>query len=157
MPVKGRSRSTPAMMKKAWKPMMMVRPVAMSREKSERAAWAMRRPAPTSRMKAKTTTAVPTRPISDADGGEDHVGGELGDSAQGGILPQPGAPEAPGPQAEPAQPKLAPAHVGVGGGLPRVEPLVHPQVDLVEVAGGHVGADGEQDEARARDSRSGRW
>ncbi len=50
MPVKGKSRSTPAMMKKAWNPMMMVRPVAMSREKSERAAWATRRPAPTIKM-----------------------------------------------------------------------------------------------------------
>ena len=45
----GSSRTTPAMMKKAWKPMMTVRPAAISRAKSERAVWAMRRPAPTSR------------------------------------------------------------------------------------------------------------
>ena len=64
MPVKGNSRTTPAMMKKAWKPRMRVSPVAIRREKSERAVWATRKPAPTSRMKAMTTAAQPTRPIS---------------------------------------------------------------------------------------------
>jgi len=39
MPVSGSSRSTPAMMKKAWKPMMMVSPVAVSLAKSVRAFW----------------------------------------------------------------------------------------------------------------------
>jgi bifunctional DNase/RNase len=60
----GQSRTTPAMMKKAWNPMMMVSPVAIRREKSERAVWAMRRPAPTIRMKANTTAAAPIMPIS---------------------------------------------------------------------------------------------
>ena len=64
MPVKGNSRTTPAMMKKAWKPMMRVKPAAIRREKSERAVCAMRKPAPTSRMKAITTATQPTRPIS---------------------------------------------------------------------------------------------
>ena len=36
----------------------------MSREKSERAVWAIRKPEPTSKMKASTTAAQPTRPIS---------------------------------------------------------------------------------------------
>ena len=64
MPVKGSSRTTPAMMKKAWKPMMMVSPTATSREKSERAVWAMRRPEPTSKRNESTTTLAPSRPIS---------------------------------------------------------------------------------------------
>ncbi len=52
------------MMKKAWNPRLRVSPVAMRREKSERAVWAIRKPDPTSRMKAITTAAQPTRPIS---------------------------------------------------------------------------------------------
>ena len=64
IPVKGRSRTTPAMMKKAWKPTMRVSPVARRREKSDRAIWATRKPAPTSRMKAITTAVAPMRPIS---------------------------------------------------------------------------------------------
>ena len=60
----GNNRTTPAMMKKAWKPRMRVSPVAMRREKSDRAVWATRKPAPTSKMKAMTTAAQPTRPIS---------------------------------------------------------------------------------------------
>ena len=62
--MKGNSRTTPAMMKKAWNPMISVSPVAMRREKSERAVWATRKPAPTRRMKAITTATQPTRPIS---------------------------------------------------------------------------------------------
>ena len=64
MPVSGRSRTIPPMMKKAWKPMMMVRPVATSLANSDRAVWAMCRPAPTSSRKATTTMVDPSRPIS---------------------------------------------------------------------------------------------
>jgi hypothetical protein len=156
MPVKGKSRTTPAMMKKAWKPMMMVSPVAIRREKSERAVWAMRRPEPTIKMKANH------------DGGADHahlepmaakimsdVSSGTAGSEWGGPRPVPPRPPVPRPN----QPSLSctPVHVEVGGCLPRVEPLAHPQMDLAEVAGGHVGPDREEDEARAPGSRSGRW
>ena len=64
MPVSGRMRTTPPMMKKAWNPMIMVRPTAVSLANSERAAWAIRSPAPTSRRKATTTMVDPSSPIS---------------------------------------------------------------------------------------------
>ena len=62
--MKGKIRTTPAMMKKAWNPTMIVRPVAVRREKSERAVWATRRPAPIINMKANTTAVAPIMPIS---------------------------------------------------------------------------------------------
>ncbi len=52
------------MMKKAWNPMIMVSPTAVSLANSDRAAWAMRRPAPASSRKATTTMVEPSRPIS---------------------------------------------------------------------------------------------
>ncbi len=64
IPVRGRIRTTPPMMKKAWNPRIMVRPTAVSLANSERAAWAMRSPAPTSSRKATTTMVEPSRPIS---------------------------------------------------------------------------------------------
>ena len=60
----GSSRTTPPMMKKAWKPMIMVSPAAVSLANSERAAWAMRSPAPTNSRKATTTMVEPSSPIS---------------------------------------------------------------------------------------------
>jgi hypothetical protein len=64
MPVRGSSRTMPAMMKKACMPMMTVRPAARSLANSDRAVWAIRRPAPTIKVKAKTMTVVPSSPIS---------------------------------------------------------------------------------------------
>ena len=63
MPVSGSNRTMPAMMKKAWKPMIMVRPTAVSLANSDLATWAMRNPAPTRRRNATTTMAAITRSL----------------------------------------------------------------------------------------------
>ena len=52
------------MMNRAWNPMITVRPAATIWANSDRAVWAVRSPAPTSRTKAKTMAVVPSSPIS---------------------------------------------------------------------------------------------
>ena len=63
-PVRGSSRTTPAIMKNDWNPRIAVRPTAASCENSERARAVARMPAPTTSRKPTMTAVVPSSPSS---------------------------------------------------------------------------------------------
>ena len=76
--MKGKNRTTPAMMKKAWKPRIRVSPVAMRREKSERAVWAIRNPEPDQQNEGHDDGGAADEAHFGPDGGEDHVARQSG-------------------------------------------------------------------------------
>ena len=114
---------------------MMVRPVAMSREKSERAAWVTRSPAPTIKMYAKVTPRCADEAHFGPDAGENHVRRELGHGAQGGVESEPRAAEASRAETEPPLAQLPAPDIGMSGRGPRILPLGNPEMNLVEVPG----------------------
>ena len=61
------------MMKNAWKPTMSVSPVAMRREKSERAVWATRKPGADEEDVGEHDGDSADQAHLGADGREDHV------------------------------------------------------------------------------------
>ena len=69
----------PAMMKKAWKPMMTVSPAATIWANSERAAWAMRSPGPDQQDEGEHDHGGAEQAHLGAEGGEDVVAVDLGD------------------------------------------------------------------------------
>ena len=82
-----------------------------------------------------------------ADGGEDHVGGEVRDVARLEVEPEPGAPDTAAAEPELAQPELGTSLVDVRRRRPRVQPLGDPGVHLAEVARRDVRPDGEEHRA----------
>ena len=65
-PVRGRSLVTPPTMRKAWKPMTLVRPTAAKAEESDLARAAVAKPRTQKSMKRMMTAVLPRRPVSSA-------------------------------------------------------------------------------------------
>ena len=132
-------------MKKAWNPMMMVRPGGHQPGEIGAGGLGDAQAGADQQGVGEGDRGRADHAHFDGDGREDHVTGDLGDDLGRLEESQPRASEATRSHVEPTVAELL-AVVGVVVRRPRIEPFVHPEMDLAEEVGGKDGADGKEHE-----------